>query len=86
MYTNAATIPVVNTNRLRLLQPYNLKLNGTLSSYIIQLVIKHQHGICILAIILLTSQLDLLAQSVERGADNAKVVSSILTQTTKKGF
>ena len=35
---------------------------------------------------LLAIQVGLLAQLVERGADNAKVVSSILTQTTKKPF
>ena len=36
--------------------------------------------------LLITYQQGLLAQLVERGADNAKVVSSILTQTTKKVF
>ena len=52
----------------------------------IQLITLNINMICICIMFSLKSQVGLLAQSVERGADNAKVVSLILTQTTKKVF
>ena len=53
----------------------------------IQLIVNHKRDICnITTKTFITLQLGLLAQTVERGADNAKVVSSILTQTIIKFF